>query len=132
MKVILPCAFLVLALVTALAAPSPSLTKPIGIITAGNVFSEIMATGTALPRTYSDSFGNAADNQTAVEITIAQKDASGMEKILVAVIDNLPKRPKGKLSVVVTVTVDAKKQLRLKATVPETGYLKQFGPLPVE
>jgi molecular chaperone DnaK len=109
-----------------------SLKKAVGIITAGNVFSEIIPAGTALPHTYSDSFGNAVDNQTAVEITIGQKDAGGIEKILVATIDNLPKRPKGKLSVIVTVTVDSQKQLRVKATVPETGYLKQYGPLPVE
>ena len=114
------------------AAAPPTLKKPIGIITAGDVFSEIIAAGTPLPRTYSDSFGNAYDDQTAVEITIAQKDASGMEKIFVATIDGLPKRPKGKLNVIVTVTVDAQKQLRLKATVPDTGYVKQFGPLPVE
>ena len=114
-----------------LAAPA-TLKKPIGIITVGNVFSEIMPAGTALPHTYSDSFGNAADNQTAVEITIGQKDAGGIEKILVATIDNLPKRPKGKLSVIVTVTVDAEKKLRMKATVPETGYIKQFPPMPVE
>jgi molecular chaperone DnaK (HSP70) len=109
-----------------------TLKKPIGIITAGNVFSEVIPAGTPLPHTYSDSFGTAADNQPAVEITIGQKDKSGLEKILVATIDNLPKRPKGKLSVIVTVTVDPQKKLRLKAAVPETGYLKQFPPMPVE
>ena len=67
-----------------------------------------------------------------MEITLAQKDSSGMEKIIVATIDDLPKRPKGKLSVIVTVTVDPQKQLRMKAAVPETGYLKQFPPMPVE
>jgi hypothetical protein len=51
--------------------------------------------------------------------------------IVVADIDNLPKRLKGKLNVIVTITVDANKQLRMKATVPETGYIKQFGPFTV-
>jgi molecular chaperone DnaK len=108
------------------------LKKSIGIITAGDVFSPIMAAGTSLPRTYSDSFGNASDNQAAVEITLAQKDVGGTEKIIVATIDGLPKRPKGKLNVIVTVTVDRQKQLRMKAAVPETGYVKEFPPMPVE
>ena len=87
--------------------------------------------GQSLPRTYSESFGNATDNQTAIRITIVQRDASGTEQIVVADIDNLPHRPKGKLNVIVTITVDANKQLRMKATVPETGYIKQFGPFAV-
>jgi len=114
------------------ASAATALKRSIGIITAGGVYSEIVPAGTPLPHIYSSSFGNATDNQTAVEITIAQKGAGGTEKILVAVIDQLPKRPKGKLSMILTVTIDAQKQLRLKATVPETGYLKQFPPLPVE
>ena len=130
MPVALCAALLLAAALNTVAAPT--LRKPIGIMTAGDGFSEIIPAGTPLPKTFSDSFGNALDNQTAVEITIAQKDSSGIEKILVATIDSLPKRPKGKLSVIVTVTVDSQKQLRVKATVPDTGYLKQFGPLPVE
>jgi molecular chaperone DnaK (HSP70) len=114
------------------APPAPRLKKSIGIITAGDVFSPIIAAGTSLPHTYSNPFGNASDNQTAVEITLAQKDSSGIEKIIVATIDEFPKRPKGKLSVIVTVTVDPQKQLRMKAAVPENGYLKQFPPMPVE
>ncbi len=114
-------------------APAPvRLKKTIGIITAGDVFSPIISVGTSLPHTYSNAFGIASDNQTAVEITLAQNAPSGMEKITVAVIDNLPKRRKGKLSVIVTVTVDQQKQLTMKAAVPETGYLKQFPPMLVE
>lgn len=123
---------LLLSWVSEVSAADPALKKPIGILTAGDVFSEMIPAGKTLPSVYSDSFGNAEDNQKAIQITIAQKDKSGMEKIMVANIDNLPKRPKGKLSVIVTITVDGQKQLRLKATVPETGYIKQFGPFPVE
>ena len=109
---------------------SASLKKAIGIMTLTG-FSEMIPAGKTLPQTYSESFGNAADNQAAIRITIVQRDSSGTEQILVADIDNLPPRPKGKLNVIVTVTVDANKQLRLKATVPETAYIKQFGPFPV-
>jgi molecular chaperone DnaK (HSP70) len=107
-----------------------TLTRPIGILTTVG-FSEMIPAGATLPKTYSDSFGNAKDNQTAIEITIAQKDATGTEKIVVAVIDKLPPRPKGKLNVIVTITVDINKQLRLKATVPDSGYIKELGPFPV-
>jgi molecular chaperone DnaK (HSP70) len=109
---------------------TPSLKKPIGILTTVG-FSEMIPAGQNLPRTYSESFGNATDNQSAIRITIVQKDNSGTEMIVVADIDNLPKRLKGKLNVIVTITVDANKQLRMKATVPETGYIKQFGPFTV-
>jgi molecular chaperone DnaK (HSP70) len=107
-----------------------SLTRAIGIMTLTG-FSEMIPAGKNLPQTYSETFGNAADNQAAIRITIVQADRTGTEQILVADIDNLPARPKGKLNVIVTITVDVNKQLRLKATVPETGYVKQFGPLPV-
>jgi molecular chaperone DnaK (HSP70) len=126
------CFVLLLCSTLEVSAATPALKKPIGIVTQGGVFSEMIPAGKALPSTYSDSFGNAEDNQRAIEITIGQKDASGMEKIVVAIIDNLPQRSKGKLSVIVTVTVDSQKQLRVKATVPETGYIKQFGPFPVQ
>jgi molecular chaperone DnaK (HSP70) len=106
------------------------LKKPIGIMTSVG-FSEMIRAGESLPRTYSESFGNAEGNQTRIRVTIVQRDASGDETIVVADIDDLPARPKGKLNVIVTITVDTNKQLRLKATVPETGYLKQFGPFAV-
>jgi len=32
----------------------------------------------------------------------------------------------------VAVTVDRQKQLHMKSAVPETGYLKEFPPMPVE
>jgi molecular chaperone DnaK (HSP70) len=108
-----------------------TLKKSIGIITTGNVFSEFVASGKRLPLTFSYTFANAENNQAAVEITVAQRDPSGQEIITVAVIDGLPPKPKGKLDVVVTVTVDRDKQLRLKVTVPETGYIKELGPFPV-
>lgn len=113
-----------------LSSAGPTLKKPIGIMTTTG-FSEMIPAGKALPQTYSESFGNATDNQAAIRMTIVQKDASGSEQIVVADIDKLPPRPKGKLNVIVTITVDANKQLRLKATVPETAYIKQYGPFPV-
>lgn len=94
-------------------------------------FSEMIPAGKGLPQVYSDSFGNAEDNQSAIRITIVQKDSSGSEQIVVADIDKLPPRPKGKLNVIVTITVDTNKQRRLKATVPETAYIQNFGPFPV-
>jgi hypothetical protein len=111
-------------------AAKPSIQKPIGIMTSTG-FSEMIPAGAVLPHTHSESFGNAADNQTAIEITIVQRDAMGSEKIVLAVIDNLPPRPKAKLSVIVTITVDPSRNLRLKATVPETAYIKEFGPFPL-
>lgn len=111
-------------------AASPTLKKSIGIMTASG-FSEMIPAGKGLPQVYSDSFGNAEDNQSAIRITIVQKDSSGSEQIVVADIDKLPPRPKGKLNVIVTITVDTNKQRRLKATVPETAYIQNFGPFPV-
>ena len=108
-----------------------ALNKAIGIM-AVTGFSEMIRAGKLLPQTYSETFGTSADNQSAIRITIVQEDASGSEQIVVADIDNLPPRPKGKLNVIVTIAVDVNKQLRLKATVPEASYVKQFGPFPVE
>jgi Hsp70 protein len=114
------------------ASGDPALKKAIGIVTVGDTFTEIIPARQKLPHTYSDSFANGQDNQKAIEITLAQKDRSGTEKIVVAVIDNLPPKPKARLRLIVTVKIDSQKKLTLKATVPETGYLKEFGPFPVE
>ncbi len=114
-------------------SPSNSkLNKSIGIVTVGDVISEIIPANQTIPHTYSETFSNAENGQQAIEITLAQKDRSGIEKICVAVIDNLPPKPIGKLNVIITIKVDQHKKLRLKATVPETGYLKEFGPVSVE
>jgi molecular chaperone DnaK (HSP70) len=118
---------------TSLAKPAPpaTLQKPLGILIAGGVIREVMPAGKELPATYSESFGNYEDNQKTIKITLVQSDASGQEIVMSAFIDNLPPRAKGKLVVIVTVKVDAAKQLRLKAMVPDSGYVKEIGPLPV-
>jgi len=111
---------------------SETLREPIGIVTLADAFTEIIPAGSELPHTFSETFANAADNQPGITITLAQKQPSGTEKIAAVTIDNLPKRPQGMLHVVVTIKVSRKKELTLKATVSETGYVKEFGPFPVE
>ena len=133
-RVISSCLVLVACLISGCSKPDPSLrlTKSIGIITVGDVYSEIIAKGKSIPVTYSESFGNADDGQQAVEITLAQKDPSGVEIICTVVIDELPPKEENGLHIVVTTKVDRDKNMKVKATVSETGYVKEFGPYLVE
>ena len=107
------------------------LERPLGIITEGDVFSEFAPVGQVLPFIFSYAFANADDNQTAVQITLAQKDKTGQEIITVAVVDNLPPKPKAKSNIVVTAKIDINKKLTMKVTIPDTAYIKEFGPFDV-
>lgn len=107
------------------------LEKPVGIITEGDVFSEFAPAGHGLPLTFSYAFVNASDNQTGVQITLAQKDEAGQEIITVAHIDGLPPKPKAETYIVVTAKIDSNKKLRMKVTIPETAYVKELGPFDV-
>ena len=107
------------------------LSSSIGIVTAGDNLTEIIPADTSLPHTYSEAYGNEEAGQTEIRITLAQPAPGGIEKILVADIFGLPARPIGELTVLVTVTVDTNRQLVMKASVPEAGYLREYGPVPV-
>lgn len=108
------------------------LNKSIGIITVGDVYSEIIPAGQSIPHTFSESFGNADDGQQAVEISLAQRDESGIEKICVVVVNDLPPKPENGLHIIVTIKIDSDKNMRVKAAVSETGYVNYFGPFLVE
>jgi len=129
----LALAGLVLGLLTSCDRTSGKLTKPLGILTTnGSGFFEFVPAGGSLPVVYSYPFVTSYDDQAAVEISVVQRDASGQEIITYAQIDGLPPRPAGKLNVVLTVSIDQAKRLYLKATVPETAYVKELGPFPVK
>jgi molecular chaperone DnaK (HSP70) len=110
----------------------PRLAKSIGIITEGDVYTEIISKGESVPVAYSNSFGNADDGQQAVEITLAQKDQTGVEVICTVVVDELPPREMDGLHIIVTAKVDSDKNMIVKVTVSETGRVEEFGPFPVE
>jgi molecular chaperone DnaK (HSP70) len=111
-------------------ASAASLRYPIGIETSEG-FSEMIAANKPLPLTYSETFANSQDNQSNVSVELFQKTASGMEKIVEVRID-IPPRPTAKASVIITLKISAKKELRVKGTVTETGWVKEYGPFPVQ
>jgi molecular chaperone DnaK (HSP70) len=125
---------LVVSLATALFGCSdrPVLESPIGIVTVDSSFTQLIPAGERLPYVFSDVFGNAEDNQKQIEVALSQKRPEGVEQIASIVADNLPPRPKGTLRVIVTLTISATKELRVKVTITETGYVKEFGPFLVK
>ena len=87
--------------------------------------------GKPLPFTFSEKFATGEDSQKAILITLAQKHSSGTEKIATITIDDLPPKPRGVLLVIVTFTVNTKKELRVKATSTEANLQKEYGPFSV-
>lgn len=108
------------------------LDYPIGIVTAGESFSELIPSGARLPQLYSDTFANAVDNQASIGIDLVQRRPEGIEHIATIIVRDIPPAPKGVLQIMVTVTVNQEKELRVKATIPEQGYVREFGPFPVQ
>jgi molecular chaperone DnaK (HSP70) len=105
---------------------------PIGIVTAGDSFSELLPAGTQLPKLFSETFGNAMDNQKSISIELVQRRPEGIEQIAMIIVSDIPPAPKGVLQITVTVTVNRDKELRVKATIPEKGYVREYGPFPVQ
>ena len=108
------------------------LESPIGIATLGSDFTSLIPAGRQLPVTFSEVFANAEDGQKAIEVALSQKHSDGVEMIATIVANDLPPRPKGTLRVLVTLTVSTAKELKVKVTVTETGFVKEYGPFPVK
>jgi molecular chaperone DnaK (HSP70) len=108
------------------------LELPIGIKTLDSKFTPLIQAGTMLPITHSEVFGNAEDNQKGIEVNLSQQRPDGLEIVASIYADELPPRPKGKLSGVVTLSVNAMKELKVKVTVVDTGFVKEYGPFPVK
>jgi molecular chaperone DnaK (HSP70) len=108
------------------------LDYPIGIVTVGESFSELISSGARLPQLHSDTFANALDNQTSVYIELVQRRPEGVEQIAVITVSDIPPAPKGVLQITITISVNREKELRVKATIPEKNYVREFGPFPVQ
>lgn len=107
------------------------LKKPIGIRTAGDVFTPLIEAGQRLPFTCSDTFTNKTDGGDKVQIELSQKDESGLETI-VSLIISIPRVADNTLQITVTLKISEDKQLRVKATVAEPASVQEFGPFAVE
>ena len=108
------------------------LELPIGIATKDSQFTPLIRAGEKLPITHSEVFGNAEDNQKGIEVKLSQQRPDGLEIVASVYADDLPPRPRGKLSGIVTLTVSAAKELRVKVTVTDTAFVKAYGPFPVK
>ena len=107
------------------------LKKPIGIKTAGDVFTPLIEAGQRLPHTRSETFTNKTDGGPKVLVELSQKDESGLETIASLVIA-IPPVADNALQITVTLKVSEDKKLRVKTTVAESGSVQEFGPFPVE
>ena len=117
-----------------LSASSPSggtLVKPIGITTAGNVFSPLIPAGHSLPVVHSETFGNQTDGKSEVLVELSQRSAAGNETIASLRI-KIPPAANKSLNITVTLTVSEAKQMIVKTTVAEIASTQQFGPFSVE
>ncbi len=108
-----------------------TLTKPIGITTAGDVFTPLVEAGQRLPHTFSETFTNKTDGGPEVLVELSQKDDAGVETIA-ALIISIPPEPDNSLNITVTLKLSEDKRLRVKTTVAETASVQEFGPFPVE
>ena len=106
------------------------LRKPIGITTAGDVFSQLIPAGQRLPYTHSETFGNATNGKAEVLVELGQKDSSGTETIASLRIP-IPRASNKTLDITVTLKISADKKMSVKTTVAQTGDVKEFGPFPV-
>lgn len=108
------------------------LRDALGIRTTAGEFTQLIPAGAALPVSWSDVFGNATDNQPAVEIALAQMNDKVPVQVANIVIDKLPPSPKGKLQIAVQIRIDETKQLRVKASIAAQGFEREYGPFSVE
>jgi len=116
------------------AAPARSrvtLTKPIGITTAGDVFSPLIPAGQTLPVVHSETFSNATKGKSEVLVELSQRSAAGSETIASLRIQ-IPPAADGTLDITVTLTVSETKQMTVKTTVSQSARAQQFGPFKVE
>lgn len=115
------------------ASPPPRVTlaKPIGITTAGDVFSPLIAAGHSLPVVHSETFGNQTNGKSEVLVELSQRSAAGNE-IIASLIIKIPPAANKALNITVTLTVSEAKQMTVKTTVAETASMQQFGPFSVE
>jgi molecular chaperone DnaK (HSP70) len=130
-----PFLFLVFALIALPVLAGPKTAKlryPIGIQTVGEEFSELIPSGKPLPTVFSETFSTGADDQETVQIAIWQKTDHGLELVTDILVKELPRAPKATVRVVVTLTIDGSKNLRVKATVVDTAKVHEFGPYPVK
>jgi hypothetical protein len=117
------------------AASVPSravLDKPLGIETAAGALTEVVPAGRQLPYTWSETFANEEDNQDAISIALAQRHASGPRRVVAIHLHGLPPRPRGMLKVSVTFRIDGAKRLHVTAGAARPGYVKEFGPFPLQ
>jgi hypothetical protein len=118
------------------------LRMPIGITTAGDVFSPLIEAGQGLPYTRSMIFSNAIEGAPDVAVELSQKDSTGNERIASLRIPVPGAAPSKSLSITVTLIVSTDKTMRVKTTVgqkDEPGALvtsacvvQEFGPYRVK
>jgi len=109
------------------------LEKPIGITTAGNVFTPLVDAGQKLPYTKSETFSNKTDGGPEVMVELSQKDRTGAE-IVASLRIAIPRVPNNTLVITVTLKISEDKQMRVKTTIsqPQPTMVQEFGPFPVE
>lgn len=96
----------------------------LSIETMGGVATKLIERNSAIPTSKSQTFSTAADNQTSVEIHVAQgeramtNDNKSLGKFM---LDGIPPAPRGLPQVEVTFDVDANGILTVKATEKTTG-----------
>jgi molecular chaperone DnaK (HSP70) len=110
-------------------APSKgqTLTFPLGIKTVDG-FVPLIKTSESLPRVYSETFSTGQDDQQRVQVKLSQKREGGFETVCDVIITGLPKMKKGLVRIIVTLEIDRKKKLRVKATVQQTAKVTRYGP----
>jgi molecular chaperone DnaK (HSP70) len=119
---------------TTLAAPTSTrvtLAKPVGITTAGDVFSPLIPAGQTLPVVHSETFSNQTDGKSEVLVELSQRSAAGIE-IITSLRIKIPPAANKALNITVTLSISEAKQMTVKTTVAETASTQQFGPFAVE
>ena len=107
------------------------LEKPIGITTAGGVFTPLVDAGQTLPYTKSETFTNETDGGPEVMVELSQKDHTGTETVASLRIA-IPRVPNNTLEITVTLKISKDKQMRVKTTISQPAMVQEFGPFPVE
>jgi len=127
---LLPVLFITFGVLSSVSGQTAKLKYAIGIQTSQG-FSPMIPAGKVLPTVYSETFANYKDDQQEVAIQLYQQLPEGTEKITDLRVP-IPKGPTGTVRVILTLRVDAKKQLSIKASVMDTGLVKEFGPFTVQ